>query len=272
MNLRLLPNRIIIALYLELKALRTARCGLPYAFEKWKAVLSNNRSMLFLGETFHYEDRLNPFTIFEYVNEIRDLSTLFNFKGGRVLEVGANVGIWGYALLKSFPNCALYSFEPNPFPFVCLKKNASSFKNWSIFNSGVSNQQEDVNLFYVPEKTGQGSIYKNNATINLLNSSEPSSVKVCLHSLDKTFLESKCGGAHFALVKIDVEGYEWIVLDGLKGITWDYMYVELSSERDGQVDFNDFITSLRKTWPLAKLVKATPKGLFIDVYLSCVGP
>ena len=73
-------------------------------------------------------------------------------------------------------------------------------------------------------------------------------------------------------MKIDVEGYEWIVLDGLKGITWDYMYVELSSERDGQVDFNDFITSLRKTWPLAKLVKATPKGLFIDVYLSCVGP
>lgn len=271
MNLRLLPNKLITALFLEVKSLRTERCGLPYALEKWKAVFLNKRNMTFLGDSFYYEDRLNPFTIFEYVNEIRDLSILFEFRGGRVLEIGTNVGIWGYTLLKTFPNCALYSFEPNPLPFSCLKKNASSYKNWRIFNSGVSSKEENVNLYYVPEKTGQGSVYKKNASVNLLNDDETKSVKVRLHPLGKKFLESECGGTHFTLVKIDVEGYEQIVLDGLKDITWDYMYVELSSKRDGSVDLNDFIASLRKTWPSVVLVKATPKGLFIDVYLSCVG-
>jgi len=272
MKLKLLPGRVISAMHLEIKALMTIHCGFTYAFEKWKAVLFNKRSMYFLGNTFYYEDRLNPFTIFEYISEISKLSSLFNFNGGRVLEVGANVGIWGYTLLKLFPNSSIYSFEPNPFPFACLVKNSSHFNNWRIFNSGISNQLEEVNLFYVPEKTGQGSIYKKNSTIDLLNPAEPSSIKVCLHTLDKVALESKCGGAHFALVKIDVEGYEQIVLDGLKELSWDYMYVELSVKRDGRVDIDEFISTLRKTWPLAKLVSSTPKGSCIDVYLSCVSP
>lgn len=272
MNLKLLPNRVISAIILEVKALKTERCGLSYIIDKWKAVLFNKRHMVFLDDTFYYEDRLNPFTIFEYVNEVREMSKLFNFTEGRVLEIGANVGIWGYTLLNLYPDCVLYSFEPNPNPYHCLKKNSRKFKNWKIFNSGVSSQDEEVDLFFVPEKTGQGSVYKQNATANLLDGGVPSSVKVKLRALNKQFLESECGGSHFAVVKIDVEGYEQAVLDGLKAVTWDHMYVELSAKGEMDVDLHNFITMMRKTWPLAQIVKAVPKELYIDVHLSCVSP
>jgi FkbM family methyltransferase len=270
MRLNLIPQRLAEAVKLEFKSLITPKCGILYALRKWKAVILNKREIQFLGKNISYEDRLAPFTIFDYVNEINYTKKLFGFSGGRVLDIGANIGIYGSVISELFPGSAVYSFEPNLLPFLHLKENSSTFSTWHVFNFGVSSSSEEVDFYYVQEKTGQGSIYRENASLNLLEEGAIVSTKVTLKPLDAEFLTKNCGGNYFRLVKIDVEGAERSVVEGLSNITFKYMYVEMSSGREGASSVEEFLELLRKVWPFAniEIIKVLKGPITTDIYIK----
>ena len=103
MRLALIPQRLAQAVSLEFKSYITPKCGILYALRKWWAVILNKREIQFLGKNISYEDRLAPFTMFDYVNEIIFTKNCFNFSGGRVLDIGANIGLYGAAISVFFP-------------------------------------------------------------------------------------------------------------------------------------------------------------------------
>ena len=133
--MRLILQRLVEVIKLEIKSLVTPNCGFKYAYNKWKAVVTNKRSIDFLGGNYVYEDSLQPFTLFNYVNEILFLKETFEFEKGknlRVLDIGANIGNFGYVFMKLFPDSEVYSFEPNEEPFKYLKINAANFPQWNL--------------------------------------------------------------------------------------------------------------------------------------------
>lgn len=266
-----LVNRFFLVLKLEIKSLKTPFCGFQYAYKKWISVISNKGKIQFLGKDFYYEDRLNPFTLFEYINEILYLKKLFKLKEPKkVLDIGANIGIWGYVFLKFFPKAYLYSFEPNSIPFKFLKKNSSSEKNWKIFNFGIGPTEEVRDFYYIDGKSGQGSIYKENAGLNLLYKAKLNECKINLKPLSNSFITNELENSYFDLVKIDTEGAEALVIDALKNITWNYMYVEISINRFGSQSLDTFFMKIKKYWPNAKIINFKSKDEIGDLFLECI--
>ena len=271
MNLNLLPGRISQAIKLETLALFTPDCGLVYAVRKWLAVILNKRKIKILGTDFYYEDRLFPFFTCAYIAEITKILNICEcnqVESPRVLDVGANIGVWARAFLHHCPNAVIYSFEPNPQPYSYLKKNSENFGGWKIFNFGLSGESKIIDLYYVPGKSGQGSFFKENANLNLLSSCEVTYVPVCIQSLTKEFLTQQGGGNYFDIVKIDVEGAERNVVEGLKDIQWGCMYVELSINRAGANTVESFMKLLHNYWPNARIIEYDHGKICGDIYVA----
>jgi hypothetical protein len=81
-------------------------------------------------------------------------------------------------------------------------------------------------------KSGQGSIYRENAAQGLLGGEVEET-----QSSFKVLNAEECSRlglpSQFDLIKVDVEGAELEVLRSLGGISWRYLYAELSSGRHG---------------------------------------
>ena len=69
-----------------------------------------------------------------------------------IIDVGANIGVLGVRLSKKFKNINIYSFEPIPIIHNVLAKNAeiSLNKNFKTFRVGISNKNEEINFTYYP--------------------------------------------------------------------------------------------------------------------------
>ena len=273
MNWRLIPLRLYQVAMLELQSWFTSGCGMGYAIRKWIAVFSNARSIQFLGDSFEYEDRLNPFTIFTYVQEVQLLIQLFDLKNRpmKVLDIGGNVGIWGWAFKNALPKAQVFSFEPNPIPFEILKRNSDKLNGWTCFNFGIGELSETLSFYYVPGKSGQGSLYKENANLNLMEEGVVIERTVEIRNLSNFKPPELKNDQYFELIKVDVEGAEFNVIPGLAGLKWRVMYAELSLDRGGakKDSLKEFTTLVQSYWPLATLRFQKDKGTFLEVYYEC---
>lgn len=68
--------------------------------------------------------------------------------GSIIMDVGAHIGIFSLFALRQCKNDALiYSFEPIPISFQCLKKNLAQFEEkCRIYNLGIGNVTEDCSV------------------------------------------------------------------------------------------------------------------------------
>lgn len=257
-NWSILPQRIRLALALERRILRTPACGWTYLFEQWRALLLNRRQMRFLGHTFSFEGRLAPFLIFDYVNEVQKSSHYFALKERsarlRVLDLGGHIGAWGAAWMYCFPQTSLFSLEPNPEPFLLLQKNASFYSGWRVFNFGVGKTSGLADFFYVPQKSGQGSRFPQNADRGLLTREPIKKAQVELKVLDEELCRQEFEGVEFDVIKIDVEGAEWEVVEGIRGLRWRYLFVEVSPNPESARNAAGFVEHVNQLWPNAQRI------------------
>lgn len=118
------------------------------------------------------------------------------------LDIGANKGVWSYAMLPH--SLGVQSFEPNP-------KSLGILQSWGagklqIHDMALSNQTGTATL-YVPK--GLRSSYSNQRSSLVLTRSEGfGSVTVQTRKLDDLNI------ANIGFMKIDVEGFEQQVLQG----------------------------------------------------------
>ena len=152
-------------------------------------------------------------------------------KNDIVVDVGANIGY--YTLLMAKNNASVFSYEPEPQNFTLLKKNVilNNFSsNVRLYNKAVSNFHGNSKLVLSDHSTGQHKLNKNRFGTKSID------VEVTKLELDK-----------IDFAKIDVEGAELLVLQGMK-ILPNKMLVEFQSTnlKESGSNYKDFFNFLEK--------------------------
>ena len=220
---------------------------LGYLPRKYAAILQNRREVQFLGKPFRYDNRLMPALLQAYPGEIAELDRHVGFaRAARVMDVGANVGQFGFVLKTFFPHLEVVSFEPNPAAYDCLRVNTRQHTGWRAFPFGLASRSHTSDFFAVDGKSAQGSVFPENAAVNLL-SGKPTRLQVRLEHLTDDFLSAHAIPEEYDFVKIDVEGFERDVLASLDRIRWRYLYLELSVTRTGSTPLDEVQALVART-------------------------
>jgi FkbM family methyltransferase len=208
-----------------------------------------------LGSRFYSDNRLGLLLLPSYLREIRTLNEGLlsgESKGQRVrfvLDVGANAGQFARTLLSLDPSCVVVSVEPNPAILTILSRNMESFgARWHVVAQAVGPQSRQTDFYYVPGKSGQGSVFPANAVKDLLGTSKPQHIMIKEGPISLVTIEELVGAeiGEFDLVKLDVEGYELSALEGLSGVIYRYLWMEIISDRDGGFDGESAIDHLER--------------------------
>ena len=138
-----------------------------------------------------------------------------------IFDIGAHKGQSIERFKKIFNKYLIYSFEPNPYLFIELKKNYFNDKNVILFNVGLSNNRSTQNFH----------IYKHDKISSFIPADKKSKfylgrsfsfgkkkfekiIKVKCNKLDN--FAKKYNINNIDILKIDTQGFEDKVLEGSK--------------------------------------------------------
>ncbi len=125
------------------------------------------------------------------------------------LDVGANIGDWTIALLKSQVDAEVHAFEPSKSTFGQLEQRTSHLPTVHRHQLAVGNHDGDAMLF--SDSPGSGLASLHNRRLAHFGIEFRSQEEVPVQSLDSW---SRTTGVRPNLVKLDVEGNEFAVLSG----------------------------------------------------------
>lgn len=134
-------------------------------------------------------------------------------KGSVVLDIGANIGYYTLIFAKLVgEHGKVFAFEPEPFNFKLLKKNVeiNNYQNVILQNSAISNNNGKTKLYLSQEQSGTHRIFPSDMCSN-------NYVEVEMIRLDDYF-KNNVLAEKISFVKIDVEGAELGVLEGMKSL------------------------------------------------------
>jgi len=164
-------------------------------------------------------------------NDIRNFEFLKSFieKGDIIIDVGANYGDYTEFFLKNLENTGkIYSFELDPDTTKVLLNRFENNQNVIIHNKAVSNENSIINYYKGKDA------WTNNIIGHDMNFAEnPIAGKVESIRLDTFFSNEES----IKLIKIDVEGAEKFVLEGLEKIIYKtkYILVECHLQQDWDI-------------------------------------
>lgn len=167
-----------------------------------------------------HEDYLpNRLRILFGIYEADELRLMKNFlRAGQVIvDVGANVGY----LTRFFARCTgangkVCAFEPNPLIFPLLERNVARFPQVAAYNFGLSNTEREAPLFLAGKDHSVASFSRDYPLKHVVyqESGQLNSVSARLVAGDD-FMR-KIDIDRIDILKVDVEGWEVDVLEGLE--------------------------------------------------------
>ena len=161
-------------------------------------------------------------TLIYWLKEIQN--DIFN---GVAIDVGANIGNHSVFFSKFFKK--VYSFEPNPKTFKLLEINSKLSNNIYVKKIGLSNKEVISNLLENKSNIG-GS--------KLTNEKSEKTITIKLTTLDQEINSIK---EKINLLKIDVEGHEFEVIQGSKDTIKKFRPIIVFEQQ-----LNDFPDNFRK--------------------------
>lgn len=146
---------------------------------------------------YHYQNQ-------NYEKFSLDLLQLLIEEGSTVIDIGAHYGI--YSLIAAKKAKKVYAFEPVPENFKILNKNIAdnSITNLDPINKAVSDRVEEV-TFNVPWASDSAGFYEH-----------PNAETIKKIKVQTTTIDTEVAEHNISLIKIDTEGHEIHVLNGLK--------------------------------------------------------
>ncbi len=137
-----------------------------------------------------------------------DINNLYGIKNFQtVFDVGANVGQSAIEYSEKFPYANIYSFEPVSSSFQNLKKNTEHLDRVHVFHNGFGSKLEEPEININDDYSEVNSIRFNKGS-----KTEKIKVLTIDHFAEKESIDK------IDFLKIDTEGYELEVLNGVKGM------------------------------------------------------
>jgi FkbM family methyltransferase len=158
----------------------------------------------------------------------KSLGIFLKSKDGVVVDIGANIGLYLLKLRALDDNRQYYGFEPNSLCNYYIQElvRLNSFENVKIFPYALSNKRE-LRTFYAGRKADKmGSLNK----FVRENGKRPMNFSFSLITFPGDELFDLLALKKIGVIKIDVEGAEFLVLEGMKKAiskSKPYMYVEV---------------------------------------------
>lgn len=183
-----------------------------------------------------------------------------------LIDVGANVGNWSRQALQINPQSLVYAFEPNPKSYETL----STIPHIKTFNVAVGAEAKQAKIYHRNDQPTWPLASLNRAAIERLTS-DINEVDIKVVVLDE-FIEKE-NIKNVTLLKIDVEGYEYEVLQGSQRA------INTGIINTIQFEFNDmniytrrFFRDFQELLPDFVFYRLLPKGMIplrnYDSYLK----
>jgi FkbM family methyltransferase len=170
-----------------------------------------NLSLRGIGVSFDGE---NDFVATGEDNFLRKVSAFWG-TSPVVLDIGAYTGEYSNVVMKLAPQALLYAFEPSPRAFTQLEKHASKH-GYRAIQAGCDDQARVATIYDIENGGDTGSrvasVYPE--AITAFWQGKPIALTVNMIKLDDFLREQRI--TSIQLVKIDTEGHELKVLDGLE--------------------------------------------------------
>ncbi|MCW3092510.1 MAG: methyltransferase FkbM family [Ferruginibacter sp.] len=129
-------------------------------------------------------------------------------KNSNCIDIGANLGHILMEIVAAAPQGKHFAFEPIPDLYKSLKRRFA--KNTTVYNFALSSKKGSATFNYYPGRPAVSGFRERNSQIG----QEPVLLSVQMEKLDDLIPES----LKIDLLKIDVEGAEYEVLQGAKNI------------------------------------------------------
>jgi len=130
-----------------------------------------------------------------------------------IIDIGANTGQFAQAIHMVIPEAAIYAFEPLPDCFEMLKARMAGVVSFYSYNLALGDK-EGLIAFYRSSSTPSSSPRMMSALHQRLypHTSQVTTIQVPVSRLDTVFQEVDI--ADNLLIKVDVQGYEDVVIRG----------------------------------------------------------
>lgn len=200
--------------------------SVPFSF--LRGLITKSKSLRYFSHNFSYDDITLPLTLITYPYEVTKhvLSQVDpKHKLENILDIGGNIGQFSVTIAALSDAKRIDVFEPNPEIFNILQMNTEEYPQINLHKFGVG-KPGTFSFFYRQNKSATGSLIKSNADKTIDSDIKEISIKVTNDVKKATTTNT------YDLVKIDVEGSEFEVIKNLSGIKTEYLYLEISADRD----------------------------------------
>lgn len=143
------------------------------------------------------------------------------------LDIGASEGFYGIELRECGYTGRIISFEPLAQSYESLKIRCSKDKKWDCFNVALGDVKKEVEMSVSGHVTSSSLLPMTEAHISAMPPSATiSKERIVLRTLD-SFLGSEIKHEERIYMKIDVQGFEMLVLKGAEKILNQVVALEL---------------------------------------------
>lgn len=165
----------------------------------------------------HIDDWIQENLYFLGEYEKAELKSIDQFltNDGVFIDIGANIGLFTLHATKVVSNGQIISFEPFPSNFKSLTKNVALNKlsNICMENMAIGEKEGTINLYYDEKE-------KNLGMVSAISIEGGIQKEVKVTSLD-SYLKNE-SFTKIDLIKIDIEGFEYSALLGMKNTLRTY--------------------------------------------------
>ncbi len=170
----------------------------------WIKVISKKA----LFQVYRLTEAFYHLPVDKYDFQTTELIRKYLKKDSNCIDIGANLGHILMEIVAAAPKGKHFAFEPIPDLYTSLKKRFS--KNTTVYNYALSSKKGSTTFNYYPERPAVSGFRERNNQIG----QEPTLLSVQVEKLDDLIPEN----LKIDLVKIDVEGAEYEVLQGARKV------------------------------------------------------
>ena len=166
-----------------------------------------------------------------------------------IIDVGANKGQFGIAAAVIFPNSTVSSFEPDPETYSELIKNTTTYKNIKCFQTALGAEDGEIEFNRNSYSLSSSILPITEKHLSAFpEATEKEVIKIPLTTLD--IISTQFDFTKTVLLKLDVQGYEKIVLEGardtLKNINFVALEASFKPLYEGEMLFGECLDVMRE--------------------------